>query len=64
MVLKDNDFKIIGINVILEYHNWRNLISAIESDSMFLQNHEVTDYSLLIFMHKYREQDIIKKKNK
>ena len=62
MVLKDNDFKIIGINVILEYHNWRNLISAIESDSMFLQNHEVTDYSLLIFMHKYREQDIIKKK--
>ena len=62
IVLKDIDFNIIGIKIVLEYNNWRNLISAIESDSMFLQNNEVTDYSLLIFIHKYRKEDLNKKK--
>ena len=38
-------------------------MSVIDSDSMFLQNYEVTDYSLLIFVHKYRKEDVINNKN-
>ena len=30
---------------------------------MFLQNYQITDYSLLVFVHKYRKEDIIKYKN-
>ena len=62
-VLKDLDLGIIDMKIILNYNDWDILTSTIDSDSMFLQNSEVTDYSLLIFVHKYREEDIENNKN-
>ena len=63
IVLKDLDLKIIGMNFVIDFNDWQKLMSVIDSDSMFLQNYEVTDYSLLIFVHKYRKEDIIKNKD-
>ena len=59
-VLKDVDLGIIGMKFVLNFENWQNIINIIESDSSFLENLEVTDYSLIIFVHKYRKEDIIK----
>ena len=63
IVLKDIDLGIIGMEIILNYDDWQRLISVIDSDSMFLQNYEVTDYSLVVFIHKYRKEDWDKNKN-
>ena len=63
IVLKDLDLGIIDMKIILNYKDWDILMSTIDSDSMFLQNSEVTDYSLLVFVHKYRREDIENNKN-
>ena len=57
-VLKDIDLDLIGLKFILEYENWKNIVSIIDSDSSFLQNLGVTDYSLVVFVHKYRKEDL------
>ena len=62
-VLKDIDLGILDMKFTLSFNDWQHLMSVIDSDSMFLQNYEVTDYSLLVFVHKYRKEDIIKNKN-
>ena len=62
-VLKDKDLDIIGLEISLNLNDYQNLISMIDSDSMFLQKNEVTDYSLIIFVHKYRKEDIDNKHN-
>ena len=62
-VLKDIDLGIIDMKFILNFNEWQQITSIIDSDSMFLQNYEVTDYSLLIFVHKYRKEDEIKNKD-
>jgi hypothetical protein len=61
-VLKDMDLDIIGLKFILERADRDKIISFINSDSSFLQNLEVTDYSLVVFVHKYREEDLEKNK--
>ena len=61
-VLKDIDLGIIDMKFVIDYNNWQKIMSVIDSDSMFLQNFEVTDYSLLIFVHKYRKEDLINNK--
>ena len=58
-VLKDIDLGIIGMKFILNFENWQNITNIINCDSLFLQNLEVTDYSLIVFVHKYRKEDII-----
>ena len=58
-VLKDIDLEIIGMKFILDFENWKNVTNIINCDSLFLQNLEVTDYSLIVFVHKYRKEDII-----
>jgi len=63
IVLKDIDLGIIDMKFVIDYNNWQKIMSVIDSDSMFLQNYEVTDYSLLIFVHKYRKEDLINNKN-
>ena len=63
IVLKDIDLGIIDMKFILNFSDWQKITSIIDSDSMFLQNYEVTDYSLLIFVHKYRKEDAIKYKD-
>ena len=62
-VLKDIDLGIIDMKFVLNFNEWQQITSVIDSDSMFLQNYEVTDYSLLIFVHKYRKEDEIKHKD-
>ena len=57
-VLKDKDLNLIGLKFILEFENWKNIISIIDSDSSFLQNLGITDYSLVVFVHKYRKEDL------
>jgi len=57
-VLKDIDLGIVGLKFILGFENWQKIMSIIDSDSSFLQNLEVTDYSLIIFVHKYRKEDL------
>ena len=61
-VLKDIDLGIIGLKFILGFENWQKIMSIIDSDSSFLQNLEVTDYSLIIFVHKYRKEDLVNNK--
>ena len=58
-VLKDTDLGIIGMKFVLNFENWQNITNIINCDSLFLQNLEVTDYSLIVFVHKYRKEDII-----
>ena len=62
-VLKDKDLGIIDMKFIINAKEWEALTSIIDSDSMFLEKCEVTDYSLLVFVHKYRKEDIINKKS-
>ena len=61
-VLKDIDLGIIGLKFVLGFENWQKIMSIIDSDSSFLQNLEVTDYSLIIFVHKYRKEDLVNNK--
>ena len=61
-VLKDIDLGIIGLKFVLGFENWQKIMSIINSDSSFLQNLEVTDYSLIIFVHKYRKEDLVNNK--
>ena len=58
-VLKDIDLGIVGMKFSLNYKERQKIISIIYNDSSFLQNLEVTDYSLVVFVHKYRKKDII-----
>jgi hypothetical protein len=57
-VLKDIDLKILKMSFYLNYNEGKNLISIIDNDIEFLQKFFVTDYSLLIFIHKYRKEDL------
>ena len=57
-VLKDIDLKILNMSFNLNYNEGKNLISIIDNDIEFLQKFYVTDYSLLIFIHKYRKEDL------
>ena len=61
-VLKDKDLGILDMKFILNFNDWKQLISKIDGDTTFLQNCEVTDYSLLVFVHKYRKEDEINNK--
>ena len=57
-VLKDIDLGIIDLKFIIDSENWQKLTSIIDSDSLFLQGLEITDYSLIVFVHKYRKEDL------
>ena len=61
-VLKDKDLDLVGLKFILDFNNWKKIISTIDCDSSFLQNLEITDYSLIVFIHKYRKEDLEKNK--
>lgn len=57
-VLKDTDLAILNMNLNLNGYDGKNLLICVDNDSMFLQKFGVTDYSLLIFIHKYDTKDI------
>ena len=57
-VLKDKDLSILQIKFNLSSFDGRNLLTCIEKDSEFLQEYNITDYSLLVFVHRYQKEDI------
>jgi hypothetical protein len=56
-VLKDNDLRFLEIEFNLSSSDATNLITAVEKDSYFLEKYWITDYSLLIAIHKFRVDD-------
>ena len=58
-VLKDIDLGIIGMKFELNSDDLQKISNIIDCDSSFLQNLEITDYSLIVFVHKYNSDDII-----
>ena len=57
-VVKDIDLKILKLNFNLNSYDSKNLIKSINNDSEFLEKYKITDYSLLVFVHKYRQGDV------
>jgi hypothetical protein len=58
IVLKDIDLKILKLKFNLNSYDSKNLIKSINNDSDFLEKYQITDYSLLVFVHKYRQGDV------
>ena len=48
--------KISDIKIELNPYDGKNILLSICNDSIFLQKYDVTDYSLLIFINKYKNQ--------
>ena len=57
-VLKDIDLEILKMKFLLQNKNAKSLRLCIDKDTKFLEKFGVTDYSLLVFIHKYRKKDI------
>ena len=57
-VLKDIDLKILKLTFNLNSYDSKNLINSIKKDTEFLEKFGVTDYSLIVFVHKYRFGDM------
>ncbi len=60
LVLKDNDFEHLKLNFHLSAKDAKNLSLSIENDAQFLSNYNITDYSLLVSIHKFNKEDYIK----
>ena len=60
IVLKDIDFNILGLKIILKPNDCSKILKLINDDSSYLQKCNITDYSLLVFVHKFRKIDFEK----
>ena len=58
VVLKDNDFKALKMSFKLSKKDAQNLITYISSDAEFLKGSNITDYSLLVTIHKFNESEV------
>ena len=61
-VLKDIDLGILGLKFSISSEDCTKLNSIIDKDSIFLENLEITDYSLVVFIHKNRLKEKINNK--
>ncbi len=59
-ILKDLDFKLLGLNFNLTKKDAQNLVQNITSDAEFLKGYNLTDYSLLLSIHKFTKEDLDK----
>jgi hypothetical protein len=59
-ILKDLDFKLLGLNFNLTKKDAQNLVQNITSDAEFLKGYNLTDYSLLLSVHKFAKEDLDK----
>ena len=57
-VLKHKDLSILRLKFILSSYDGKNLITCVDNDSLFLEKYCITDYSLLVFVHKYNREDL------
>ena len=62
-MLKDNDFTILNLKFKLNKKDAAHLINWINYDAEFLKGNQITDYSLLITIHKYSKDDFERNKN-
>ncbi len=56
-ILKDTDFKNLGLKLSLTFSDSCRLQALITKDSEFLKKYYLVDYSLLLSIHEYREND-------
>jgi hypothetical protein len=56
-VLKDNDFKDLGFSLKLSKKDAFNFQNNIANDAEFLKGYNLTDYSVLLTIHKYNPED-------
>lgn len=59
-VLKDNDFKELEFKLKLSKKDAQFLQKNISADAEFLKGYQLTDYSLLLSLHKYSKDDMNK----
>lgn len=59
-VLKDTDFKELGIKLLVMRKDYDFLLKNIQEDMMFLHKYNITDYSLLINLHYFNEEECSK----
>jgi hypothetical protein len=60
VVLKDSDLDFLNINFPLSYIDATNLVTCCENDSDFLAKYGITDYSLLVAIHKFSSKESFK----
>jgi len=63
LILKDNDFEHLKLNFLLSTKDAKNFILSIENDAQFLSNYNITDYSLLVTIHKFDKDAYLKSFN-
>ena len=62
-VLKDTDFKELGIKLPVSKKDYETLTSNIRDDMIFLCRRNITDYSILINIHNFSPEDWAKVSN-
>jgi hypothetical protein len=62
-VLKDTDFEELRIKLLIPRKDYDFLLNNIKDDMMFLYKKNITDYSLLINIHKYSAEEYTKVAN-
>lgn len=62
-ILKDNDLRFLELPINLNQSDSKNLTQNVENDSYFLEKNNITDYSLLIAIHKFKPDDYRKNLN-
>ena len=62
-VLKDNDFTTLNMKLKLNKKDAAHLINWTNYDSEFLKGNHITDYSLLITIHRYSDGDYERNKD-
>lgn len=56
-VLKDIDFKVLDLTFNLSKKETLNLLNYSQSDADLLKQFSLTDYSLLVSIHKFKQED-------
>ena len=62
-VLKDTDFKELGIRLLISRKDYEFLIKHITDDMFLLSKKNISDYSLLINIHKYTNEEYSRNSN-
>lgn len=62
-VLKDTDFKELGIRLVVSKKVKETLEQQLKEDIIFLLSYNITDYSILINIHKFSNEEYSKLMN-
>jgi hypothetical protein len=59
-ILKDNDFELLGFKFKVSKLEFEFLYKNISSDAEFLKFYHLTDYSILLSIHRFNQEDFDK----